>query len=110
VLGGLSVWRNHPVAGGILAGVGAALLLVGFFSPVLSQRFETLWMKLALFLGYVNSRIILTVLFYLVFAPMGILTRLFGYDPLRRKRTPAETYWIPRKFARQTKEMFERPA
>lgn len=43
------------------------------------------WMKLAHVLGWINTRLILALVFYGVIAPIGILMRLFGYDPLLRR-------------------------
>ncbi len=42
--------------------------------------------------------VMLVVIFYLVFAPVGIVLRLLGKDPLLQKLDPeADTYWIERK-------------
>ncbi len=65
-------------------------------------------MTLAAALGYVNSRVLLTVLFYLVFAPYGFVSRLVKRDPLRRRGGRGESYWTPRKQTRQAREGFER--
>ena len=43
------------------------------------------WMKLAGFLGFINTRIIMTILFYIVLMPIGLVMRLFGHDPMRLK-------------------------
>lgn len=43
------------------------------------------WMRLAALLGWVNSRLILLVIFYLAMLPIGLVMRLFGKDPLERK-------------------------
>lgn len=46
--------------------------------------------------GWFNSRLILVLVYYLVFTPSGLLMRLVGRDPLRRKWKKKESYWIPR--------------
>jgi hypothetical protein len=65
-------------------------------------------MKVAVALGHVNSRVLLTLMYYLVFTPYGLLSRLFGRDPLRRRGPALESYWVERKQTRQAKEQFER--
>jgi hypothetical protein len=41
-----------------------------------------------------NTRILLVIIFYLIFAPVGLFLRLFGKDPLDRKiNRSAATYW-----------------
>lgn len=46
------------------------------------------WMKLAHVLGWINTRLILGLVFYGLMAPIGLVMRLFGYDPLRRRWEP----------------------
>lgn len=43
------------------------------------------WMKFGAIAGWINTRIILAVLFYLVVAPTGLVMRLLGKDPMARK-------------------------
>ena len=48
-------------------------------------------------LGWINTRIILGVLFYLLFTPLGLCMRLRGKDPMRRTLSPeAESYRVVR--------------
>ena len=112
VLLALAAWnfyRGRTAVVFILGGVGVALVLAGLFSPALARRFHVLWMKGAAALGYVNSRVLLTLMYYLVFTPYGLVSRLAGRDPLRRRRgAKRESYWTERKLTRQTKEQFER--
>ena len=53
------------------------------------------WMRLAEFLGTLNAWLILTVLYFSLVMPFGILARLLT-DPLRLRRRRATPYWIPR--------------
>jgi Saxitoxin biosynthesis operon protein SxtJ len=47
--------------------------------------------------GWVNSRIILSVVYYILIVPIGVIQRMTGKDAMRRKFEPtAETYKIPR--------------
>jgi hypothetical protein len=92
----------------ILGGTGAFLLVAGLALPAVARRFHTLWMQLAAALGYVNSRILLSLMFYGVFMPYGLFSKLFGRDPLNRRAAKRESYWTPRPRTRQTKEQFER--
>nr|MDJ0832323.1 SxtJ family membrane protein [Gammaproteobacteria bacterium] len=43
------------------------------------------WMKIGHALGWINSRIILGLVFYVMVLPMGLIMRLFGKDPMTRK-------------------------
>jgi len=43
------------------------------------------WKRFAHILGRINTAIILFLFYYLIFAPFGMVMRLFGYDSLRKK-------------------------
>ena len=66
------------------------------------------WMTFAFALGWVNTRIILGLVFYLVFAPAGLILRLLGKDPLGlRADRQAGTYWVKRKPQDVSKKRYE---
>ena len=50
------------------------------------------WMKLGHILGWVNSRIILGLVFLIVLQPIALIMRIFGHDPLRTKKFAQESY------------------
>jgi hypothetical protein len=65
-------------------------------------------MTLAVLLGWLMTRIILTILFYLVVTPIGLLAKLSGKDFLNRKfNREAQSYWIPRKATTTDKRNYE---
>lgn len=43
------------------------------------------WMLFGGMMGWLNTRLILGIVFYLVFVPFGLVMKLFGKDPLLRK-------------------------
>ena len=52
------------------------------------------WMKVAHLIGGVVTTVILSAVFFLLFAPVGIFFRLIGKDHLERRiDTAAATYW-----------------
>ena len=74
--------------------VSITFLILAFTSPVLLKPIYILWMKLAFVLGWINTRLILCMLFYLLFAPMGLVMRLFKIDLLDRKiEKNKDSYW-----------------
>ena len=76
---------------------GALLMLIGIVMPKLLKPLYNGWMALALVIGYIMSRILLTLIFFLVFTPVGLLLRLLKKDPLDRQSDPsADSYWIKR--------------
>lgn len=111
VLLAISAWNYHRgrmTIVEVFGSLGTLLVVAGVFVPPVARAFHTGWMKFAHALGWVNSRVLLTVLFYGVFAPYGFLSRVLGRDPLGRRKRGGETYWTTRKATRQTAEQFER--
>jgi len=96
VLGLVSRWRGHALPPLVLGAVGVALVVLAVVAPRLLAPVERAWMRGAAVLGEVNGRILLTVLFYLVIAPVGFVLRQIR-DPLDRSlRDGAKSNWIPR--------------
>ena len=77
--------------------VGFIGLIIGLTSPRLLYYPYKFWMKLGLTLGWVNSRIILSIAYIIVLIPIAFVMRLIGYDPLRTKAKEVKTYRENRK-------------
>ena len=78
-------------------GLAVAFALLGFLSPDLLRRPYAVWMAFGEALGWVTSTVILTLAYFGLFTPSGILMRLLGKDPMKRRFEPGlETYRIPR--------------
>jgi hypothetical protein len=92
------LWRKHVTRAEIIGGIGAVLVVAALVWPPLLKWPSAVWWRFALALGYVNARILLTVLFGLVLTPLALLWRLTGKDPLarRRDRWPGWTAYPPR--------------
>jgi hypothetical protein len=103
------VFRHKPLAPYPL-GVGALLIGLGALGPAVLRPIYVAWMALAFALGWVVSTILLTLFFYLVVTPIGLLARALGQDFLdRRWDLAASTYWRPRrKPEREEKSSYER--
>ena len=77
--------------------VGFIGLIIGLTSPRLLYYPYKFWMKLGLTLGWVNSKIILGLVYMIVLLPLAFVMRLIGYDPLRTKKNGEKTYKENRK-------------
>jgi hypothetical protein len=111
VLLGVAAWnsyRGRTTVVFVLGSLGAALVVAGLFVPAAARAFHVAWMRLAVALGHVNSRVLLTLVYYLVVTPYGVVSRLARRDPLRRRGRGAESYWVERKTTRQARGQFER--
>jgi hypothetical protein len=111
VLLGIAAWnlyRGRSLVVLIFGSAGALLVFVGLLLPAAARVFHHAWMRFAVALGHVNSRVLLTLMYYLAITPYGFISRLAGRDPLRRRGARRESYWIERKQTRQAREQFER--
>ena len=79
-------WRGRITGAPIAAGIGAVLLILGLTKPVLLKWPSAVWWKFAMVLGYVNARVILTIAFLIVLTPIGLIWRVIGRDPLKRRK------------------------
>lgn len=54
------------------------------------------WMRFAHALGWVNTRIILSFVYFLIFTPLALIFRLMGKDPMDRRSEAMDSYWAKR--------------
>nr|WP_075438957.1 SxtJ family membrane protein [Prochlorococcus marinus] len=72
--------------------IGILGLSLGLTAPRFLHYPYKIWMALGHVLGWVNSHIILGLVFIFVLQPIAYIMRLTGYDPLRRRRKGEKTY------------------
>lgn len=80
--------------------VALAIALSGIVSGWLSDRLIFAWHKLGHAVGYVNSRIILSVIFMVVLTPIALL-----YRATRKKEAPTGSFFVTRNHTYQPKDM-----
>jgi hypothetical protein len=87
--------HNHPVAPTVV--IASFFTLVSIFAPVLLKYLYIPWMRLAYVLVWINTRILLGIIFYLILSPVGLFLRLFRIDLLGKKTRPLDdSYWKPK--------------
>ena len=92
VVAALRTWRRGFDTIAVAAGIIAALFaLVAFIAPPMLAPVHRIWMRFAGALGWINTRILLILIFYLVVTPLGLLMRLFRRPPLDMARR--DSYW-----------------
>ena len=75
--------------------VGALLVLFALIYPRALKFPNKAWMAMAEVMGSISSRIILTVVFFVIVTPIGFVKRLLGWDPLNQRAGSADSYWRP---------------
>ncbi len=77
--------------------LGGLLIVLGTILPRSLKQVYDGWMKLGHILGWINTRIILGIIFYGLVTPMGLVMRLMGKDSMHRAfRQDAATYRVVR--------------
>jgi hypothetical protein len=100
-------WRGRVGRAEILAVVGGVLLFFGLVQPRLLKWPSAAWWKFSGVLGYINARILLTLMFSLLLVPVSLLWRLTGKDPMARRRSKFEG-WTPYPARYRDRTHFER--
>ena len=95
----LSAWwlyrGKFPAVSEITLPIGAVLVLLGLVFPRALVLPNRAWMAFAEVLSWVTTRIILAFVFFVIVTPIGVVKRLFGWDPLQRRAPASDSYWKP---------------
>ena len=96
---------HHP----ILMWIGVVLVVLGTILPVVLRPIYLLWMGIAVTLGWVMTRVILTIFYFVVLTPVGLIFKILGKDLLDRAvdRTGRETYWIEKTYPIEDRSRYE---
>ena len=82
----------------ILMTVGVVLCVTSLILPVILKPFYFAWMTFAVILGWIMTRVILSLVFYGIITPIGLFSRLVGKEFLNLKLNKTEnTYWNHRR-------------
>jgi hypothetical protein len=109
VIAGLLYWRQKPHYI-YLAVISAAFILSGLAIPVILRPVNKVWMTFSMALGWVMTRVILTILFFAVFTPIGLIARYLARERFLDLEWDADkdSYWNYREQAEPVKSDYER--
>ena len=108
LVGGIFLLLGYPIYHSfqssffiIFLAAGASLFISGLLLPNSLSSVYRFWMGLAFALGWVMSRVLLTLLFYLVLTPIGLFAKIVGKKFLDLKfEDNKESYWVKRNDSR----------
>lgn len=84
------------IAGIYLLSLSGLILLCALVAPFWLIPLEWTWMKFAHYLGNISTYVLLTLTYFLIITPLGLLLRILGKDLLALKRDKnRKSYWIP---------------
>ena len=95
LLGIMIQWRfNAPRVAQAIWVLGGVVAVSYYTIPPLRRTIYLGWLYAAYPIGWTLSYLILAVVYFLVITPTGLVMRLVGYDPMRRRLDPeADSYW-----------------
>jgi hypothetical protein len=106
--GTLVLWRGKSFFPYLYI-ASAVFLILGLVVPISLKSVHKVWMTLAAAMGWFMTRVILTILFFAVFTPIGAIARLLGKQFLDfRMDASRDTYWIRREPKEFRKSDYER--
>jgi hypothetical protein len=89
----LVFWLLYKVD--LLIYVAIAVGVIGAFIPFLAKWLDWAWYKLAEGMGWVMSKVILSIVFFVFLFPIAQIAKLSRKDSLQLKRRNS-TYWTSR--------------
>ncbi len=98
---GVFYWFSHekkPELGKYLLLAALVLGLIGLFIPMLADKIHLGWMKLAHVMGWVMSKVILTVVFFVFLFPMAMIVKAMGKSSIKMKSGGSKSYYKERNF------------
>lgn len=102
------LYRGHATAGMILGAIAIAGGLLGLAAPGLLRPVYVAWMVAAFPIGWTISLVVMGLMFYGLFTPIGLFFRLIGRDAMHRRLEPAaETYWEPKETPADPRRYFK---
>tara|TARA_B100000902_G_C27091633_1_gene804114 strand:+ start:329 stop:739 length:411 start_codon:yes stop_codon:yes gene_type:complete len=92
----------------IIVIIASTFLGVGLILPVFLKPIYLVWMTFAVILGWVMTRLILSLVFYLIITPISLITRILGEDFLSLKNNSSNTYWNNRNSSTELNQDYEK--
>lgn len=86
--------KSHLFVAVVFAVIGFLFALFTLALPKALKPIHFIWMKFSMYLGFVMSKVILGIIFYLLVTPLGFLKRIFKGDFLDLKiEKSKKSYW-----------------
>ena len=107
IISGLLMYYNKEIYQ-IIVIIALTFVGLGLIIPVVLKPIYFVWMTFATILGWVMTRVILSIVFYLILTPIGLFTRLVGEDFLSLKKVDLNSYWNHRNSAVELNQDYEK--
>ena len=90
-------------------GIGLLLIVLGLLAPTVLRPIYLVWMGFAVVMGFIMTRVILTILYFLVLTPISLLAKVAGTRFMMLKPDSSQpTYWNQRERKPTDPEIYEK--
>src|SRR6185437_6519622 len=94
LLAGFHIFIKHRKGWWVVFAIATALLLTALVKPALLSFLRLVWDKIGHVMGIFNTYVLLTLFYFLILTPLGLIMRLFGKDILKLKlKNKSGSYW-----------------
>jgi len=108
LVGVFLAWRVRAT-GWPMVFAGSGIVLLGLIAPRTLKFLHRAWMTLALLMGWIMTNVIVTIVFFLIVTPIGLLQRFFGKKTLELSfRSGTDSYWEMRERQQPDPSEYER--
>ena len=74
--------------------ISIIFLILGSMNSKILSPLNILWFKFGILLGSIVSPIVMSIIFFAVITPIGIIMKILGKDLLNKKYNNKKSYWI----------------
>lgn len=107
LIAGLLVWKGKSY--GLFVGLALPFLILAFVNPFLLKPLQKIWMGVAVTIGWFMSRLILSVVYFLVLTPLSLALRMTGKQFLDLDfKKEGDSYWNLKSAEELPKERYEK--
>lgn len=105
LIGAAPVVKGKDLKGYLII-ISAILLLMAIASPALLSPVYKIWVKIGSILGRINSFLVLSIIFFFILTPIGLIARVFKGSSMRLyNRRNKASYWIKRRAGGSCEDM-----
>ncbi|PKN10665.1 MAG: hypothetical protein CVU72_00440 [Deltaproteobacteria bacterium HGW-Deltaproteobacteria-7] len=108
VIGFYLLWKKNNCFEYVLI-LASVFFILGLIIPMALKRVYQAWMALSVIMGFIMTKVIMVIIFYLIVTPVGLVASLTGKKFLDMEMDKkAKSYWIVRETLRKEKSDYEK--
>jgi hypothetical protein len=105
--GGLFFWKSKFSLSLVSILLGFFLLILTFLKPDSLEYLNKIWFKIGIILGKITNPVVLGFIFLVLITPVALISKIFGRDELKLKKTNSDSYWIKKVYFETNTSFFK---